>query len=128
MDRIRIINWSEYQHYKDRCSPWIKLHSNLFEKYEFRCLHDASKMLLISLWLLRSRLDGDIPNDSAYIKQVTSFKGKVDLKPLIDAGFIECLHDASIEQANVTIETAVCRASDQATQRAEICKFQGGSP
>ena len=31
-------NWDEFQHYKDRNPPWIKLHNHLLDDYEFEML------------------------------------------------------------------------------------------
>jgi hypothetical protein len=34
-------NWGKFQHYKDRCPPWIKLHRDLLNDREF--LHLSQK-------------------------------------------------------------------------------------
>lgn len=47
-------NWATFQHYKDRCPPWIKLHRDLLINREFMCLPLASKALAPLLWLLAS--------------------------------------------------------------------------
>ena len=38
-------NWSHFQHYKDRCPPWIKLHKELLNDRAFMTLPTASKAL-----------------------------------------------------------------------------------
>ena len=94
MHYIRIVNWLKYQHYKNRRPPWIKLYSKLLRKYEFICLQDDSKLLLMFLWLLASTIEKDdplIPSDPKYLKQQLPFKGKIDLQPLIKQGFIELI-------------------------------------
>lgn len=94
MQYIKIVNWQKYQHYKNRRPPWIKLYSKLLRKYEFICLQDDSKLLLIFLWLLASTVEEDdpvIPADLDYLKQQLPIKAKIDLQPLIEAGFIEVL-------------------------------------
>ncbi len=61
---IRIKNWHEFQHYRDRKPPWIKLHRSILDDYEFHCLTDASKALAPCLWLLASEYEhGEIPFD-----------------------------------------------------------------
>jgi len=104
MTYIRITNWEHLQHYKDRDPPWIKLHNRWLAELHFRALPDASKLLLILLWLLRSRLEGDIPLDGRYIKEMTGFNGKVDLKSLLDNNFVTCYQDASVPQATCAPE------------------------
>ena len=32
---LRIKNWSEFQHYKDRAPPWVKLHHSLLDNFEW---------------------------------------------------------------------------------------------
>ena len=69
MDYIEIVNWDEFQHYKERDPPWIKLYNAVLNKYEFRCLHDDSKLLLFALWLIASRTKNKTPYDLNYIKE-----------------------------------------------------------
>ena len=104
MEMIRILNWEKFQHYRDREPPWIKLHSRLLQNYEFRCLQDDSKLLLILLWLVRSRVS-DVPADPKYLREMTSIKHPIRLQPLIDAGFIECYQNDSNMIATCAPET-----------------------
>ena len=67
MQTLSIKNWEKFQHYKDRNPPSIKLNRDLLRDYEFACLQDASKLLLIELWLLASQLDNKIPNDPKWL-------------------------------------------------------------
>ena len=32
---LTVRNWSDFQHYKDRSPPWIRLHRDLLDNYEF---------------------------------------------------------------------------------------------
>lgn len=93
--RFKIKDWEEFQHYKDRRPPWIKLHRSLFDKKRFMSLALASRGLLIQLWLIASESDGFINEsikDLAWRLRVES----VDLKPLLDSGLlIEIKKDAS---------------------------------
>lgn len=58
---IRIKNWSEFQHYKERTPPWIKLYRKLLDDPEWFALSgDASKMLA-NCWLLASESNGELP-------------------------------------------------------------------
>lgn len=91
MEYFTIKNWGKYQHYKDRSPPWIKIHTSVFEDYEFDCLQDASKLHLIMIWLLASKLgekNPKIPNDAKWLQQQLHLKKPIDLKPLFDKGFL----------------------------------------
>ena len=89
---LRIKNWSEFQHYKDRATPWVKLHHSLLDNFEFHSLPVASKALAPMLWLLASEnLDGSIPDDLTEVafRLRTSVKDvQAALNPLIDKGFV----------------------------------------
>lgn len=88
MEFISVKNWEKFQHYKDRNPPWIKLHRDLLRDYDFSCLQDADKLLLMLLWLLASQLGNRIPNDPEWIRQQIGVKDIPSIKPLIDQGFI----------------------------------------
>ena len=85
---LRIKGWENFQHYKDRSPPWIKLHRDLLRDYEFSCLQDASKLHLMLIWLLASQLDNRIPNDAAWIQKQIGTDDVPNLKALIDMGFL----------------------------------------
>ena len=102
-------NWRDFQHYKDRNPPWIRLHKSLLDNYDFQCLPVASRALAPMLWLLASDcVDGQIdadPKRLAFRLRTTEREVIDALKPLIDNGFFvvdqvasdvlaECLRDA----------------------------------
>lgn len=99
IEYLSIKNWAKYQHYKDRNPPWIKLYHAILDDYEYACLHDDSKLLLMSLFLLASRTENHIPNDINWIKQKAMIKGEIDILPLLDSGFISKNNGASAEIA-----------------------------
>ena len=84
-------SWEKFQHYKDRCPPWIKLHRDLLTDREFMCLPIASKAIAPLLWLLASEskdgsFDGSL--DELQFRLHISKKDYEDgIKPLIDKGF-----------------------------------------
>jgi hypothetical protein len=90
---MRIVpkDWREFQHYKDRSPPWIRLHKKLLDNYEFHCLPVASRALAPMLWLLASdSIDGLIeasPAKLAFRLRQTEGEVTAALKPLIDNGF-----------------------------------------
>lgn len=105
--RYRIKNWHDYQHYKDRCPPWIKLHSSLLTSEVWVMGNDATRALMIASMMLASRNsdnDGSFNGDSEYIKRFAYLNSKPDFKPLIEYGFIELAQDASTELAECNTE------------------------
>lgn len=90
---IRMKNWSEYQHYKDRSAPWIKLHKELLSSHFWIMGSDASKLLAICIMLLAQRTDNKIPMDSEYIKRFGHLESNPDLNPLIESQLIEFIDD-----------------------------------
>lgn len=109
---MKVKNWSDFQHYKHRCPPWIKLHHNLLDDYEFHCLPVASRAIAPLLWLLASESpDGRFPGDVEKISfrlHLTHSELINAIKPLIIKGFFEweqgdsealaaCLQDADSE-------------------------------
>ena len=92
-------NWSDFQHYKDRSPPWIKLHKKLLDDRAFQRLPVASKALAPMLWLLASEssdgsFDGSVEELSFRLRTP---EGEIrdGLAPLIDKGFFSPVHGAS---------------------------------
>jgi hypothetical protein len=96
---LRAKNWEEFQHYRDRDPPWIKLHKRLLDDRAFHRLPDASRALAPMLWLLASETkDGTIKDAVAEIgfrMRMTEKKAEEALNPLIEAGFFIVEQDAS---------------------------------
>lgn len=107
-------NWAVFQHYKDRCPPWIKLHRDLLNDRVFMCLPLASKALAPLLWLLASEskdgvFDGSL-DELVFRLHITPKDYQDGVKPLIDKGFFviasgvlaECYQDAIPETERET--------------------------
>lgn len=86
---LSIPNWDEFQHYKDRAPPWIKLHNQLLENYEFECLPDASKAHILCIWMLASRTGNKINPDPKWIARKIGANCKVDVDILIKYEFLQ---------------------------------------
>ena len=96
---LSVVNWKKFQHYKNRTPPWLKLHRDLLNNYQFRDLPDASKAHLMLIWLLASQLDNLIPDDAEWIRERINCNDKVDLKVLIKHRFLAQVEvSASIER------------------------------
>ena len=97
---LRVRSLAKYQHYRDRNPPWVKLHRELLEDYDFEQLPDATKAHAMLLLLLASRLGNEIPNDPDWIARKIGARSKVDIAKLLQARFLEtygadCQQDAS---------------------------------
>lgn len=103
MERLRVKNWEQFQHYKDRNPPWIKLHKTLLDDREYHRLPDASRALAPCIWLLASESkDGSIAHDPETIafrlrRSVKEIESAI--RPLVSAGFLIVEHDASLPLA-----------------------------
>jgi len=107
-------NWSEFQHYKDRNPPWIKLHRTLLDDPTFQRLPIASRALAPMLWLqASSEVDGQInmTTDEMAFRFRMSHDELLDaLNPLVKAGLFidasgmlaECLQSARPETETET--------------------------
>jgi hypothetical protein len=96
--KYRIKGWLNYQHYKDRCPPWIKLHHALLTSEVWVMGTDATRTLAIASMLLAARNeanDGTFNGDPEYIKRFAYLNTAPCFKQLIEYDFIEVLQDAS---------------------------------
>lgn len=92
MSIYTIRNWRDFQHYRDRNPPWIKLHFALLSSRDWVNMNDASRVLAVSCMLIASRNDGQIDGSDDgldYLQRVAYLHRRPDLKPLIDSGFLE---------------------------------------
>src|SRR3990167_6034317 len=116
MGYLTVKNWDQFQHYKDRNPPWIKLHRTLLDDYEFSCLQDASKLHLMLIWLLASQSDGRIPDDAKFLQGKLGLKSQPNLQPLISNGFLIVDQSASKKLApdasKLHLETEAYKASE----------------
>lgn len=104
MGYLKVKNWTEFQHYKDRNPPWIKLHRTLLDDYEFARLQDASKAHLMLIWLFASQKDGLVPDDPAFLKKKLGLEKEPNLKLLISHGLL-------IQEQNASNTLSGCQQS-----------------
>ena len=101
---LTIKNWNQFQQYKDRDPKWIKLHRDILNDYDFDQLTEVQQNHLMKIWLLVSKLDNKIPNDSIWIARQIGAKSKVDIKQLVTSGFI-VVYDSVQECTKAYLET-----------------------
>jgi hypothetical protein len=61
---LRIKNWKQFQHFKDRKPPWVKLYRDLLDDVEWYEMAGEDFKFLVGLWLLASESegpDGELP-------------------------------------------------------------------
>jgi hypothetical protein len=91
MSKLRIKNWHEFQHFKDRTPPWIKLHKTILDQRDINAISDCSFRVLIGLWLLASEdhaMQGNLPSidDIAFRLRMSNAvinKALHELKPFV---------------------------------------------
>lgn len=89
MTYIEIPNWSEYQHYKNRNPPWIKMHTRLLRNPKYLELTLSQRGLLHGLWLLYAKNDGIVRENLKWLSEELSQRvTSSSLKALNEAGFI----------------------------------------
>jgi len=85
---LSIANWQDFQHYKDRNAPWIKLGVDLLQDYSFGKLADETRCHFLMICLLAVRLDNQIPYDPDWVGKMIQAHKRVDLDALIRAGLL----------------------------------------
>ena len=107
-EKFKIPHWTDYQHYKDRCPPWIKLHRCVMRNPEWVSLTDAQRGQLVGIWLLAADHNGVIPASPCLIRKLCHMDADPDIQLFISLGFI---YDASMtpewrqDDANTTCQT-----------------------
>lgn len=127
MEYLKVKNWTQFQHYKDRNPPWIKLHFALLSSPDWVMLDDASRVLAVACMLIASRNAGAIPDDPAYLKRVAYLHRTPDFKPLIECGFLEHASGCKQEQADARPEERRDRG-DQEVPSGAFLRFWGAWP
>jgi len=100
-------NWAVFQHYKDRCPPWIKLHRDLLNDRVFMRLPLASKAIAPMLWLLASEskdgvFDGSL-DELVFRLHISEKEYQDGVKPLIDNDFFTVVSGVIAECYQVAI-------------------------
>ena len=100
-------NWAVFQHYKDRCPPWIKLHRDLLNDRVYMRLPIASKAIAPMLWLLASEskdgvFDGSL-DELVFRLHISEKEYKDGVKPLIDNDFFTVVSGVLAERLQTAI-------------------------
>jgi len=126
-------NWAVFQHYKDRCPPWIKLHRDLLNDRSYMRLPIASKALAPMLWLLASEskdgvFDGSL-DELVFRLHITPKEYQDGVKPLIDNDFFILVSGVLAERKQVAIpETETETEGETETETETKKKATGVAP
>jgi hypothetical protein len=86
---LRVRNFEQFQHYKERNPIWIKLYCSLLDDYEFAQLPDQTKFHAVGLMLLASRLNNKFPEDERWLRAKINAETEINLEKLLEIGFLE---------------------------------------
>ncbi len=110
----KIKNWEQYQHYKDRNPPWIKLYikgeDDVLRSDDWLMANDNTKLLMIACMMIAGQKDGLIPNRPLYIQKYANLGFLPDFKPLVESGFL--VPDTPECDDNVKSLLASCQQDD----------------
>jgi hypothetical protein len=101
MQFVRLKNWEQYQHYKNRNPVWIKLYQDLLTSQMWVRCDDASRTLAIACMVLAAKTDNKIPLDPAYLRRVAYLNTDPDFSVLVASDFLEIIGDS--ESASTTL-------------------------
>jgi hypothetical protein len=91
----RIRAWAEYQHYKHRDPPWIKLHRRILQSPSWVGVNDASRVLAVASMALAAGCDNKILADNDYIRRVAYLNAPPDFSELLRVGFVDLIEESS---------------------------------
>ena len=123
-------NWAVFQHYKDRCPPWIKLHRDLLNDRVFMRLPLASKAIAPLMWLLASEskdgiFDGSM-DELMFRLHISDKEYQQGVKPLIDNGFFTVACGMLAERLQVAIPETETETETEAETEKETKKKATG--
>ncbi len=85
---VMVADLQRFQHYKDRCPPWVKVHWSMLDDPRFMELSETDRHRYIMCILIASRVDNRIKNDPLYLSKMMRLSGPIDLTPLINSGLL----------------------------------------
>jgi hypothetical protein len=115
---LRVSNREKFQHYKDRCPPWIKLNRTVItgedkQLDDFLLLEEWEQWQLVRVWLLASQCEGFLlAFDERWVRRAIRSTRKVALEKFIRMGFLEVL---SAEEADAERASALASAGASTT-------------
>lgn len=116
----RVKNWANFQHFKDRRPPWIKLYRDILDDVEWHELSGDEAKTLIMVWLIASENNGDIPDS-----KVLAFRLRMTVRQ-VDSCLSKLSHwveteryqgDISASQINSVAEVSDHQETERETEK-----------
>lgn len=117
---LAVPDLERWQHYKDRRPPWMKLHIEIFDNYDFGNLPDECKYHLLGIWLLATQIDNKIPSDNKWIERKIGANSTVDIEMLLALGHLEIHPDSELlarDKQNALAETEAEAETETETEK-----------
>jgi hypothetical protein len=96
---IWIPRWDEFQHYKDRQPPWIKVYTRLLHDDDYLSLSGHRRSILHGLWLVFASSSRRVRLDSRSLSARLQLRiTSEDLKALNRAGFVEVVASKALAE------------------------------
>lgn len=124
---LRIKKWKDWQHYKDREPPWVKMHAKLLQDSAFMELGELEQWQLARIWLIASwssrftrdehgRLVPVVAYDERTIRRAIASLKRVPLAKFVAQGWLIEVAEEDLVDKDDDGETAkTARVSDQKT-------------
>lgn len=96
MSHYRVCKLDEYQHYKDRSPPWIKLHRDMLTSNTWVTLDADGRVLAVACMLVAASTENKIPTEAAYMRRRAYLDKDPDFDALVRVGFVELVSDSNV--------------------------------
>ena len=110
--RVKIKNWDEFQHYKQRNPPWVKLYNDMVRGETWVSSSDKDRLIMLVSLMVGSmgKNHGEIPSEE-YMQRVAYMTKRPDFQPLVESGWFEKIDDDSEMHTNASSAQADASAS-----------------
>lgn len=122
---FKVRNFEQFQHYKHRNPPWIRLYYSLLHDRRFYRLDDPTKWLAVGCFLLASQSENKIPFDTEWIEKELALTTTPNWQSLIDSEFIvpiDCDASAMLAECKQNASQSISEQIIQNTEP-EILSF-----
>jgi len=112
MPHYQIKKWEEFQHYRSRRPPWIKLYRDMLTSDTWVMGSDSDRVLAIAMLILASITENMIPADPTYIQRVGCLHKPPNFDHLLSTGFIELIDASKLLACSENIHTSMLGLED----------------
>jgi len=131
MSHYAIVKWAEFQHYKDRSPPWIKLHRSLLTSETWVSASTNGKVLAVACMMLAADTGNKIPASPRYMQRAAYLDFIPDFSELVALGFltpIDVVEEIQPPLAGASTLQADARPEERREEREEEKKEEHPSP